>query len=335
MFRMKEKVMEFSRNVLDIDCQVISNALSSFISKQLTNFKRDGIVIGLSGGVDSALCARLCVNAIGIERVVGLMLPERESASISLEYAKSESENLGIKNEIVDISSTIESLGGYNLRDKVIKQYFPEFRDGYKSKIVLPGDILDRDSFNFFTLVIEDNMGNKRSTRLDNRGLRQIVASTNSKQRTRMLYLYRFAETHNYLVCGTTNRTENIQGYFVKYGDGGVDIEPIIQLYKSQVYQLAKFLGVSKEIIDREPSPDTFSLAVTDEEFYFRVPYDTLDLLLYAWEHNVPVAKACTVMGLDETQVRRVFRDFKAKYNITTHQRSMPPGAELMIGSTD
>ncbi len=321
--------MEFKRNILEIDSQAVSSEISSFISQQLNLLKRDGIIIGLSGGVDSALCARLCVKAIGIERVFGLILPERESAAISLEYAKRDAENLGIKYEIIDISDTIESLGGYSIRDKVIKEYFPEYHEGYKSKIVLPADIIRRDSFNFFTLIIEDNLGNKRSVRLDNRALRKIVASTNSKQRTRMLYLYRFAETNNCLVCGTTNRTENVQGYFVKYGDGGVDIEPIIQLYKYQVYQLAKLLGVSKEIIDREPSPDTFSLAVTDEEFYFRVPYNTLDLLLYAWEHNVPVAEVGKVMGLDETQVRRVYRDIKAKYNLTNHQRSMPPGAEL------
>ena len=144
-----------------------------------------------------------------------------------------------------------------------------------------------------------------------------------------MMHLYYFAESNNYLVCGTTNKTETVQGYLVKYGDGGVDIEPLAKLYKTQVYQLAGYLGVTKEIIEREPSPDTFSLKVTDEEFYFRIPYDRLDLLLYAWENNVDITEVCEAMALTEEQVKRVFRDFTSKYNATKHLRTLPPTPDL------
>jgi NAD+ synthase len=144
-----------------------------------------------------------------------------------------------------------------------------------------------------------------------------------------MVCLYSFAERENYLVCGTTNRSEAVQGFFVKYGDGGVDIEPLQHLYKTQVYQLAEYLGVIKEIIDRAPSPDTYSFVVTDVEFYFRMPYDTLDLLLYAWENSVPVEEVRVAMGLSEEQVRRAFRDFASKFNATRHLRTFPPTLDM------
>jgi len=172
-------------------------------------------------------------------------------------------------------------------------------------------------------LVVNNNLS--PSTRLDTASMRNIVAATDTKQRTRMIHLYYYAEMNNYLVCGTTNRNEDVQGFFVKYGDGGVDIEPLAYLYKTQVYQLADYLGVIKEIIERAPSPDTFSFTVSDEEFYFRIPYDKLDLLLYAWENNVAIPEVCEAMSLTEEQVKRVFRDFTSKQNATKHLHILPP----------
>jgi NAD+ synthase len=150
------------------------------------------------------------------------------------------------------------------------------------------------------------------------------VAATNTKQITRMMYLNYLADLNNYLVCGTTNRTEYIQGFFVKYGDGGVDIEPIVHLYKMQVYQLAEYLKIAPEIVERSPSPDTFSFPVTDEEMYFRIPYDILDLLLYAWERQVPILEVSAAMNLTEYQIQRVFRDLTSKHNATKSLR-LPP----------
>ena len=324
--------MKFSGHVTPVDPAAVVETICSFVRGQLASMRRDGAVVGLSGGVDSALCARLCVEALGKSRVLGLILPERESDPTSTEYAMSESRRLDIKTETVDITATLESAGAYELRNAAIRGFFPDFGGRHRSKIVLPGNLLSKSSLNFYTLVVQDESGNSRTARLNNQALRQIVAATNIKQRMRMVYLYRSAETHNCMVCGTTNRTESVQGFFVKYGDGGVDIEPIQDLYKTQVYQLARFVGVSDEILRRPPTPDTFSLAVTDEEFYFRLPYEKLDVLLYAWESRVPVAEVCEAMDLVAEQVERVFRDLTSKYKATMHQRAQPPGPQLEAG---
>jgi NAD+ synthase len=321
--------MAFRVDVLRIDCEAETQRICSFIRKQVGDMRKGGAVVGLSGGIDSALSVELCVRALGKDKVLGLILPERESNPISAEYAGKHVRKMGIASETVDITRTLDAFGVYDKRDNAIRAVFSDYDDSWKSKIVLPADLLSKDAFNFFTLKVEDGHGNIRSARLNNEGLRSIVAATNVKQRTRMLYLYCCAESENYLVCGTTNKSEAVQGFFVKYGDGGVDIEPLQHLYKTQVYQLAEYLGVIREIIDRAPSPDTYSFVVTDEEFYFRMPYDTLDLLLYAWEKGVPVGQVCGAMGLTEEQVKRAFRDFASKHNATKHFGVAPPTLDL------
>ena len=320
--------MKFHKDILKLDSKSEVERICEFIRQELRDMKREGIVIGLSGGIDSALCAALCVEAIGKDKVFGLILPEKESNPISAEYAAKHARKLGIETETVDITPTLEAFGTYRKRDDVIRGVFPEYDSESKSKITLPPDLLSRDSFNFFTLKIEDGKGNVKSARLKKKSLNGIVAATDSKQRTRMMHLYYYAEKMNYIVCGTTNKTEVIEGFFVKYGDGGVDIEPLSHLYKAQVYQLAEHLGVIREIIERAPSPDTWSFQVSDEEFYFRIPYEILDLLLFAWEYNIPTEKVCEVMDLSEEQVKRAMRDFNAKYNATRHLRQLPPTLE-------
>jgi len=320
--------MDFHKDILKIDCQSEVERICSFIQQQVRAMKRDGIVVGLSGGIDSALMAAICVKALGKDRVFGLILPEKESNPVSAEYATKHADQLAIETETINITPTLAAFGTYQKRDDVIRKVFPEYNDQYKSKITLPADLLSRDAFNFFTLRIDDGKGNVKSARLDKKMLNGIVAATDSKQRTRMMHLYYYAELKNYMVCGTTNKTEVLEGFFVKYGDGGVDIEPISHLYKTQVYQLAEYLGVISEIIERAPSPDTWSFQVSDEEFYFRMPYATLDLLLYAWEYEIPLERVCETMNLTEEQVNRAIRDFNAKYNATKHLRQLPPTLE-------
>jgi NAD+ synthase len=317
--------MKFEGRVPLLDCPDVVIKISMFIKEQLLSQRKDGIVIGLSGGVDSALCLNLCVEAIGKEHILGLILPERESSPQSKEYAVKESRYLGVHTEIIDITEALQSLGTYQQRDSAIKEIFPGYDGTQKSKMVLPVNILEKDAYNFYTLILEDSKGKTQSARLNNPLFRKITSANNLKQRTRMLYLYRYAEMNNYLVCGTTNRSEFIQGFFVKYGDGGVDIEPIADLYKTQVYQLAGHMGVSQKIIERAPTPDTFSLGVTDEEFYFRMPYDKLDVFLYAWEKHIPVAVVSEICGYSIDQVSRIFRDFNTKYKVTNHLRVLPP----------
>ena len=317
--------MRFHKNILQIDCEAETDRICAFIRQQVSIQKREGAVVGISGGIDSALSSAMCARALGKERVLCLILPEKESNPVSARFASKHAKELGVNTITVDITPTLEGFGTYQKRDEVIMKVFPEYNQRFKSKITLPADLLARDAFNVFSLKIEDPKGNVKSARLDNRGVQTIVAATNTKQRTRMMHLYYYAEMNNYLVCGTTNRSEDVQGFFVKYGDGGVDIEPLAKLYKMQIYQLAEYLGIIKEIINREPTPDTFSFEQSDEEFYFRMPFDKLDLLLYAWENKVPSAEVCQAMALTEEQVKRAFRDFTAKANATRHLHAMPP----------
>ena len=317
--------MSFNKNILDVNCENEVNRISQFIEKHVKSMRKNGIIVGLSGGIDSALTAALCVEAVGKENVYGLVLPEKDSNNMSAIYAEKEAERLGIKTKKIEITPTLEAFGTYEKRDAVIKSIFPEYNNEYKFKISLPQELLQKDTFNIFTITIEEKDGNIKSARLKKDDLNGIVAATDTKQRMRMMHLYYYAELKNYLVCGTTNKSEVLQGFFVKYGDGGVDIEPLAHLYKMQVYQLAKYLEVIGEIIKRKPCPDTFTCNVSDEEFYFRIPYDTLDLLLYAWENNVSISKVCEVMDLKEEQVKRALRDFISKYNATKHLRQLPP----------
>lgn len=316
--------MVFHSDILRIDCSTEVDRLCTFIREHVTSMKRDGVVIGVSGGIDSAVCSALCLKALGQANVLGLILPEKESSPVSEQYASSHAKQIGLTTITVNITSTLEGFGTYKRRDEVIKGIFPDYNEKNKSKITLPPDLLGKDTFNYFTLKVMDNAGVVKTSRLNNQSLRGVVAATNTKQVTRMMYLNYFADLNNYLVCGTTNRSEYIQGFFIKYGDGGVDIEPILHLYKTQVYQLAEYLKIIPEIIKRAPSPDTFSFEVSDEEMYFRIPYKSLDLLLFAWEHQVPTANVSTVMKLTDDQVQRAFRDLTSKYNATRNLR-LPP----------
>jgi len=317
--------VRFSRAILELDVEKEIVRVSEFIFEAvLKKFRRRGAVIGLSGGVDSAVVGELCVLALGKERVFGLLLPEKESNPISLEYGLQQGKKLSIETIKVDITENLESLKVYERRNSVIQKVFPEFDDSCRFHVTMPQDLLEKDRINYHSITIEDANGNKKSRRISASDWLEISACQNMKQRMRMIQLYYFAEKNNYLVAGTTNRSELAQGFFVKFGDGGVDMEPIAHLYKSQVYQLAKSLGVIEAIIRRPPSPDTYSLPVTDKEFYFCLDYDLLDLLLYAYHNTISPDDIVSVLGLDHGQIQRVFRDFKAKEDATWHLRQLP-----------
>ena len=170
----------------------------------------------------------------------------------------------------------------------------------------------------------QSGVGSRATTRRSGTRCRALTSFANIKIRSRMIHLYFEAETQSMIVAGTTNRTEFLLGDFCKFGDGGTDLEPLSHLYKDQIYQLAEHLDVTLDIRKRTPSPDTFSLPVSDQEFFFRIPFDKLDMLLYAWEHEVPTSEAATVTRLDEDAVKRAYADFSSKYRATQHLRDLP-----------
>jgi NAD+ synthase len=317
--------MSFHLDVLKIDPEQELKKISEFILKQVrVIFRRKGIVVGMSGGVDSACMAAVAVHTMGKENVVGLILPEKESNPVSKEYAMKHAETLGIEYRVIDITKTVDTVASYTKRDEYIKGLIPEYRPGYKYNITLPTDLLERDSFSFYILQVDIPGGEIIKRRLSIEEFRAVTSFANIKIRSRMLHLYAEADRRSLVVAGTTNRTEYVLGDFCKYGDGGTDIEPLSYLYKNQIYQLSEYLGVIPEIIRRQPSPDTFSLPVSDQEFFFRIPFDKLDFLLYAWEHQVSTDEASAVLDLPQDAVKRAYKDFMSKNRATAHLREGP-----------
>ena len=317
--------MKFNLDVLKIDPAQELESLSRFVVDQVnTVFRRNGVIVGLSGGIDSACMAAVAVRALGKEKVVGLILPESESNPISSAYAIKHAQALGVEHRQIEITPTVDSVVEYQWRDEYLQKLIPEYKPGYKYNITLPTDLLERASFNFYRLQVQMPDGEIKSKRLNPDEFRTITSFANIKIRARMLHLYAEAERRGLLVAGTTNRTEFILGDFCKYGDGGTDIEPFTHLYKNQIYQLSDHLEVIPEIIGRQPSPDTFSLPVSDQEFFFRIPFEKLDHLLYAWEHELPKDAVAEVLDLSEDAVERAYKDFASKYRATAHLREGP-----------
>lgn len=317
--------MRFTLEALKVNPAMEVERFADFVSEQTyKKYRRRGVVVGLSGGVDSAVMAAIAVQAIGKERVIGLILPEIESNSISSQYAKKHAETLGIEFREIDITPIVDSVTPYYRRDEYIKKLVPEYTKGCRYNITLPTDLLDRNAYNFYVLQVQLPDGTVKKKRLNRDNFLRVTAFASIKIRARMIHLYWEAECRDLVVAGTTNRTEMTLGDFCKYGDGGTDIEALAYLYKDQIYQIANYIGIIPEIISRTPSPDTFSLPVSDQEFYFRIPFDKLDLLLFAWEHNVSITEVATVLNLQEDAVKRAFRDFTAKNNATTHLRELP-----------
>ncbi len=321
--------MAFDLNVLRIDPAKELERLAAFIKEQVdVVYRRKGIVVGLSGGIDSACTVSLAVHTLGKDKVVGLILPEKESNPISSEFAIKHAEQLGIEYRQIDITPTVDSVASYARRDEYIQKLIPEYRPGFKYNVTLPTDLLERDAFSVYNLQVQMPDGEIKRKRLSLDEFRGVTSFANIKIRARMLHLYAEADRRSMAVGGTSNRTEFLLGDFCKYGDGGSDFEPLVHLYKNQVYQMSEYLKVIPEIANRQPSPDTFSLPVTDQEFFFRIPFDKLDYLLYGWEHQVPTAEAAAVLSLPEDAVKRAYRDFTTKNHATAHLRVMPYAPE-------
>src|SRR5688572_3611132 len=272
-----------TRSLLRLDAAAEVERIGEFLRTQLGDvLHRRGLVIAMSGGIDSSVCAALAAHAVGPKRVFGLFMPERDSDPISLQLATELAEQLGIAYAIEDIAPILEAAGCYSRRDAAIRRVVPEYGAGWASKIILPGDRLDTDRLNVYYLAVKPPGGDVYKVRLSPTSYLEIVAATNFKQRVRKMLEYHHADRLHYAVIGTPNRLEYDQGFFVKGGDGLADVKPIAHLYKTQVYQLAEHLNVTQRIRSRPPTTDTYSLPQSQEEFYFSLPAKTMDLVLYA-----------------------------------------------------
>ena len=310
-------------DVLDIDYVAEAARIARWMVDTLANqLHRRGVVVSMSGGIDSSACAALAVHALGPKKVLGILLPERDSSSFSLERGRLLAEHLGIDYKIHDIAPALEALQCYEERDQAIKRVFQDYGDGWKNKIVIAGGT--EGGINFFKLVVQSPDGQQHEARLPVREYLQIVAATNFKQRVRKTMDYFHADRLNYAVIGTPNRLEYDQGFFVKNGDGSADLKPIAHLYKTQVYGMARHFGLPEEVCNATPTTDTYTLAQGQDEFYFALPYQQMDIALWAHNHGYSAAELGEAIGIGEVQAQRVYRDIEAKRHATRYLHAAP-----------
>ena len=317
----------FSKDIILLDN--VEEATNKIIHKLqqdlLHNLKRLGAVVGTSGGIDSSVCLALAAKAYGPERVLGIMMPEKDSNKESEMFAKELAAKFKVKIIKEDITSALTGFRCYERRDEAVKSVFPEYDPKtYKMKIGIKQSGLSNNLPPVFSLTIIDSKGNQVDKILPVKEYLAIVAASNFKQRSRMSMLYYHAEALHYAVIGTPNKHEQEQGFFVKYGDGGADIMPIGNLYKTQVYQLAKYLGVPNSIIERTPTTDTYSAEQTQEEFFFQLPYELMDRYWYGFENGYSVEEVAEVMGESSEKVKALFNNFERKKRTTDYLRMSP-----------
>ena len=290
----------------------------------LRRLRKRGAVVGLSGGVDSCVCAALAARALGPERVLGVLMPEADSAGDTLALSRQSAESAGIETVLEEITEILAATGCYRRRDEAFRQVLPAYGEGWKAKIVLPPLFGGPDRFRIFSVVAESPEGERHEARLTSSAYREVVAATNFKQRTRKMIEYHHADRLDYAVLGTPNKLEYDQGFFVKNGDGAADVKPIAHLYKTQVYALAEALGVPAEIRSRPPTTDTYALPQSQEEFYFSLPYDKMDLCLYAHANGHPPEAVADAVGLSPEDVARVYKDIDGKHRVTEYLAAPP-----------
>lgn len=320
---MKETLSPFS-SALDIDCaSVIAHMEVSIREIVFRRLRRKGAVVGLSGGVDSSVTAAICARALGKDRVFGVMMPENDSSEDSLDLARLLANTLGISAAVENISPTLEALDCYQRRDEAIRKVIPEYGKGWKSKIVLP-NLVESHQYPLYYVVAQSPCGQIQRVRLTAEAYLGVVAATNFKQRVRKTMEYYYADRLWYAVAGTPNRQEYAQGFFVKNGDGSADFKPIAHLYKTQVYQLGRHLGVPEDILRRRPTTDTYSLEQSQEEFYFALPLEQMDLCLYGKNNGVAPAELAAAIGLSTEKVERVYAMIDSKLNSTHYLHLVP-----------
>jgi NAD+ synthase len=307
---------------LALDLEAERRRIESGIRDIVLRFRRRGCVVAISGGIDSSVCAALSVRALGASRVFGLLMPERDSSGASTARGRQLAEHLGIEYLVHDIAPTLVAIGCYAQRDEAVRTVVPEFRDDWRLKIAISGGTSGQ--YNYFNLVVQAPDGTTIVRRLSHAAHQHIIAATNYKQRIRKTIEYFHADRLNYAVVGTPNRLEYDQGFFVKNGDGSADLKPIARLYKSQVYEMAHHLGLPADICAAVPTTDTYSLPQGQDEFYFALPYQQMDLALWAYEHDVPASALADALGIDQARASFVYGDIEAKRKAASYLGAAP-----------
>ena len=310
-------MQQLSPRVLEMDCEAQALRIADFMRASLARMHRRGVVLGLSGGVDSSVCAALAARALGPQRVVALLMPERESGEASTRLGEQVARELGLRCLHEDITPALEGLQCYARRDQAIRELFPDYGAGWKSKLAIAEGAAGR--VHFFDLVVQDPRGELQRRRLPLQAYLRIVAATNFKQRVRKNLEYHHADALNYAVLGTPNRLEFDQGFFVKNGDGAADLKPIAHLYKTQVYALARHLGLPREVCEAQPTTDTYSLAQGQDEFYFALDWSRMDLALWARDHGVAAEQLAEALAIEPAQAHHVYADIDAKRRGTAY----------------
>ncbi|MDC3254646.1 NAD(+) synthase [Nitrosopumilus sp.] len=301
--------------------------ITKFIKKEVFEiYQKKGVVIGLSGGIDSAITAALCTKSIGSEKVLGLILPEKESDPNSENLAQQIANKYNIKTKTIDITNILESFGVYENKEKIVKEKFSNYNEKCKYRVVVPPKLENNIGMPFLEILDNENVLHK--LKISSFDFLNLTALTSIKHRVRMTMLYNYSEKNNFAVIGTTNKTEYLQGYFVKYGDGGSDIEPLVHLYKTQIYQIANFLKLPEKIINQDASPDVWSFKTSDEEFFYAVPYNIVDLILYAREKNLSINEIIKSSNLSSEKIEKLIQFQNQKQNKSQTMRENPHSIE-------
>ncbi|MEK6749934.1 MAG: NAD(+) synthase [Pseudomonadota bacterium] len=310
----KVNINQFFTLDLALEAEKIATRFREIVGREL---RRRGAVVAMSGGIDSSVSAALAVKALGADKVYGLLLPERDSSGASATQAKLLAEHLGIEYEVHDIAPTLEAIGCYRWRDEAVRATFPDYKPAWKYKIVIAGGLEGR--YNHFKLVVQTEAGELQEKTLALKEYLQIVAATNYKQRIRKTVEYFHADRLNYAVVGTPNRVEYDQGFFVKNGDGAADVKPIAHLYKTHVYDMARYFGLPESIVNATPTTDTYSLAQGQDEFYYALPYHEMDVALWALNNGRRADELAVMLGISDMQAEHVYQDIIAKRRTTAY----------------
>ena len=317
----------FSKDILKIkDIEALSDHLGNMLKEQIfIKHKRRGAVIGISGGIDSSVSMALAAKYLGPEKVFGIMMPEKDSSPDSESMAEKLAKKFSVPHVLENIRPALEGFKCYERRDEAIQRVFPDFNPlTDKSKIGINKTGLNQKLPPLFYLTVIDKDGKQQSKIIPVKEYMQIVAASNFKQRCRMSMVYYYAEKMHYVVIGSANKHEIDQGFFVKFGDGGADIYPQASLYKTQVYQLAEYLGITREIIERVPTTDTYSAEQTQEEFFYQLPFAIMDPLWYGYENGYDPAEVGEVMDIPADEVKIIFSNFDRKRKTTEYLRANP-----------